>query len=542
MKKIITLLLVLCMLFGLVGCSTVEKEFLNTVYGKVCESYTSTGTMEIKLTSAVPKEIKDDMKPFNLQSLLNALSDFKLAWGESAYVKDNDINTKTTFGISTPSASFVTNSYIYTENGDMVTVVDLPSIAKAFLPEEYENASKAYFKFSEFNEFSTDMINMNYAEFFKIANSLNKDMQKFILNYGEFVPEITGLIKKIGTTYTLTISDEQLKNIINSAVTAYMTNDEARKTANEFIVKFCEIYKSMYTEEFYNETFGIFAEQLNTQKKEDLLYAYEEFNDAMEVLKKIRILGNDGIKISYTFQGGYIKNVSGLIDFVIDISNISGEIDGTEYSSDFYIGGVIKYNQDITNINKLKKTDVIDFDLSDAVSFIDWVNAYNTDQPAAPEYEYEYDYNYDYCEKDYLKAVTLPAEDGSITIMDYDYKMDLMGLEAKNINGTLYIPLEALLNSYYDTDYYWDNEAKEMVIPSHTINYYIKADTNIIYTDTHQIALNGKVLNIDGYLYVPLRSYINAVYHDTVYWSSDLNTAFIGGEFYYNWYIEGDEY
>ena len=69
------------------------------------------------------------------------------------------------------------------------------------------------------------------------------------------------------------------------------------------------------------------------------------------------------------------------------------------------------------------------------------------------------------------------------------------------------------------------------------IYYHIKPDTNIIYTDNYQLMLNNNVLVFDGYLYVPLRSFVNAVLGYDIYWSSELNTAFIGGDYYYNWYM-----
>jgi len=535
MKKLLTLSLVFCMLLSFTGCTQTEEAFINSIYGKTYNSYASTGTMEIKLTSSVPDEVKEEMKPFNLQSLLNALSDFKLAWGETAYSDDKNVSAKATMGISTPNASFVSNLYAYTQDNDLICVYELPSILKAYLPEEYENADKAYFKYSEMNELSGNAISINYSELIKSANTLNKDFAKFIIDYSKYVPEIKGLIKKSGGAYTLTISDEQLKNIIDSVIGAYLKNEDARITANDLIFKFFGLYKTVYTEEIYAQTFGMLEEQLKAIEKSDLTDAYNQFSEIMTKLRNIRFLGSKGIKVNYSFRGSNIENINGEIDFMIDISNISREISGEEYSDDFYINGILKYKQDFTNLNNVRKSSVIDFDLENAISVVDWVNAYI--EPIEPDYDYNYVHDFEHGQN-FITNLTLPAPDGSVTVLRYGTKIDTKGLPVKNINGTVYFPLEAILDEY-GYEYYWDSTAREMVIPTYANNYFIKADSNRIYSDNYQISLTGNVMLFDGFLYIPLRSFAAAMFDEEVFWNQEYKLCEIG---YIYSDILGEEY
>lgn len=99
------------------------------LYNKTYQSFSGTGTLEIELNSKLPEEIKEEIKPFNIQSLLNALSDFKLARGENSYT-DND--------------------NIYNISGEIY--------------------------------------DLDYSEFMKISKSLNSGTKKFILGYSKYVP------------------------------------------------------------------------------------------------------------------------------------------------------------------------------------------------------------------------------------------------------------------------------------------------------------------------------------------------------------------
>lgn len=526
MKKFITLLLIFCMLLGLTGCTASENEFLNLLYGKEYKSFTTTGTMETELNSKVPAEVKDALKPFNIGSLCNALSDFKLAWGENTYFDGEDFRSKATFGVSSPDSSFVTNAYMLGDNKDMLVGFDIPSLYKAFLPEKYENATAAYCRLSEMNDISEEMIDFNYAEFMKTAKELNGELQECILSFSKYVPEIKPFIKKSGLTYTVSISDEELKTIIDAVGSAYLDDERARFAANKLLNKIFDMYRAMYTEEGFEEAFGSIYRQINSVDEEEFFIAYNAFKDFTKKLKNVRLLGDGGIKLTYKFGLGYIKSLRGSIDFMLDLKNISKEISGKEYSEDFYVNGVIKINQTYSNINKLKISDIPAFDPQNAVSVDDWTKAYQSDI-YAPEYDFE---NGNYL----LTKNSAPSENDEFFVMDYDYAyLNTRGLGNKIIGSTLYSPLEPLADLHF-SEYYWDNEQKEMILDGF---YHIKPSDDIIECNNYKIALNAPVLAIDGYLYVPLDSFEASVFGNEVYFSEELNTAFIGGEFYYDIYM-----
>ena len=529
-KKFFAITVVIAMLFVLCSCTADEKAFMANFYNDKLNSYISTGTLDIELNAVVPDEVKEEMKPFNLQSLMNALSDFKLAWGETTSLKDNKINSKLTYGVSSPEFSYVSDMYVYTEDNDLIYAFDIPTIFKVYLPEEYENAETAYYSYNELTEQANIPVSLNIEELTAKSREIQKEMVSFLTKYTDSIKDFPKLIQKSGRKYTLTLSDEQLKNIIKSFVEAYCTNEKARKSANEFAASFLELYKTMYTEEYYEMLFGGFYEAIDNISQDDLNAFYEQFTSYFEAFKSIRLLGNKGIKISYEFDSnGYIREVGGTIDFMIDVSNISLIADGMEYSSDFYINGVIKYEQEFTKINQVTKKDVFDKALDNSIPLWDWIEAYT------PSYEADYEYEYDYFENHISNAV-LPRPDGVTALYNYGDEILLEGFTPKMIDGTLYAPLEQLLKDQY-FDFYWNAEMGEMAVTDYIRNYYIKPNSNKIYSDGYSITLDKNVILIDDFMYVPFRSFSNAVLGQPVYYNAELNFAGLGTEDYYYLYI-----
>ena len=533
LKQLLALTLSLCICV-LSGCSADEKTFLSNMFGKEIKSYVSTGTLETKLTAVIPSDYKEDIKPFNLQSLLNALSDLKIVWGETtAYNNDTDITSKATLGVQAPDFSFVTNSYVYTQNDKFIYAFDIPTVMRPWLPEKYENVKKAYYDLDEIMADAPDFNNSAF-EFKRLISEsykLQKDYKKVFMDYGEYMKSIDGAVKKTGNTFTITLTDSQLKDVVDDVVKTYCTNKNARESSHTVLKGILAIYKGMYSTEFYEETFGELENYVNTVSDDYLSEYYGEFAKSFEKFREIKLLGDKGMTLAFTFTpSGFIKNVNAEIDAVIDISGISKLNGEEEYTEDFYINGLIKYNQDITDINSVKKADIPSIDYNSAVNIKDWIEECKVEYP---DYEYEYPENH-------IKNVELPAQNGEITLFDDYYKIDTMGLQPRIIDGKLYAPLEPLLKSKY-MSCYWDNEAKEMVIPSHSNNYFIKPDSNVIYTDNYTITLSDKVINIDGFLYVPLRSFVNAMFNDKVFWHSEYNAAVIGVYDFFDIFL-GEDY
>ena len=76
---ILSLLLSLCMMFSSTGGAKIAKPA--NLSSANLTSFTTQGEIKVDLKADIDEETKDNMKPFNLQSVLNALSDFKMVWG-----------------------------------------------------------------------------------------------------------------------------------------------------------------------------------------------------------------------------------------------------------------------------------------------------------------------------------------------------------------------------------------------------------------------------------------------------------------------------
>ncbi|MBQ7792617.1 MAG: hypothetical protein IJ367_03910, partial [Clostridia bacterium] len=140
-KRLIALIVCALCILMFSGCKTegvslisaFQKEFKIT-------SMKTTDMISAQMEVALPEELKEDMDPFYLQSLLNMLSAFHIE-GTTLYQKSGSTLTeKANLSLISEDISFDTEIYTNVKNDGILTVFKIPTPAKALLPEEYTNA------------------------------------------------------------------------------------------------------------------------------------------------------------------------------------------------------------------------------------------------------------------------------------------------------------------------------------------------------------------------------------------------------------------
>ena len=101
--SLLSLLLSLCMLFSSTGGSIKTNSNLS--------SFTTHGELSVTLKADIDEETKEDMKPFNLQSVLNALSDFKMVWDCDVILDKANYESVSSASIEAPDLNFTSRVY-----------------------------------------------------------------------------------------------------------------------------------------------------------------------------------------------------------------------------------------------------------------------------------------------------------------------------------------------------------------------------------------------------------------------------------------------
>ena len=142
--------------------------------------------------------------------------------------------------------------------------------------------------------------------------------------------------------------------------------------------------------------------------------------------------------------------------------------------------------------------------------------------------EYDYDY-YEEMKKhpDYADNVQLPADDGSITYFYNDYKIDFGENKPVIIDGTTYTELKFTDEFFGYGRYEYVNESEDVLsVNRYGVIYNIASNSDVIDYGEYSLNLTSPVKKLNGEYYVPLKSYIKAVYGKSSIWDNEKRSVF----------------
>jgi len=153
--------------------------------------------------------------------------------------------------------------------------------------------------------------------------SENKELQGMVINLIEKYSSQLGsnydFISHDGNVYNVKISDAQFKDIIRNVVNLTAKNKEIQNIINDLIVS--QMKNSGASTQEINTTSSDMNQMFTTLESAGFL---EQFNETMDKLKDVAILGEQGIDITYTIdKNGYVIKTKGIIDVVIDIAKLN---------------------------------------------------------------------------------------------------------------------------------------------------------------------------------------------------------------------------
>jgi putative cell wall-binding protein len=253
----------------------------------------------------------------------------------------------------------------------MLEIVKIPKILSDNLPEEFKGKEYMVIDVLNMNSKLADneeLDNVDYTKLVKFSKEfqpkfielLNKWSQKWnpgieCINYKGLFALNTMEGKKYVQTYEFKLDDKGFKDLISNTVNNCANDEESMNLIKEFIINTIDFSQVPNKDEEKKAVEEVFNNIKDNPKE-----ALKDFNNFMNIIKDLKILGDKGIDITYYIHNGYIIGESGVVDLQLDLSKIEKMMSNVESNlpeknkEDIkgLIDIVIKYSSENYDINK----------------------------------------------------------------------------------------------------------------------------------------------------------------------------------------------
>ncbi len=522
---ILSLLLSLCMLFSSTGGIKTNTNL---------SSFTTSGELSVVLKADIDEETKEDMKPFNLQSVLNALSDFKMTWSGDVILDGVNYESASSASVEAPDMKFTSKVYQKVTDDSITVINEMPTLMRFTLPEKFENA-----RYLSATSDKIEQKNISNAEIYKLTNEFFASMtQKDSLVY-KFAEENKDIFSCKSGVYTIKFGNENFEEFVKTLVYEFCENKNSVEYTKALADYFKTVLSAIYpdTDEF-NEILSGF-DMIESVDEEQLSYFKESAEAFFEMVEGVDLFGEKGLVIKIdTTDKGYIENINIQIDLSFDFSEMFSYADDEE-NQKFIVDAFVVYNEDFSNFNKIEKITKLASNAENTADYKEYLNEYLLDieEEAQPDYEYEYYEEDNWYEKYfgevpiYFDEMELPMADGTIPYFINGSLVDFGEYKPIVVNGVDYVELTAIdkiLSWGDDYIYSWNNDLKTMFVDNGWgKTYSFKINTDNINFGNYSIKLTDPIIDVNGVCYVPLKTYTSALFSSECEWDGELRSIFI---------------
>ncbi|MBU3110997.1 hypothetical protein [Clostridium lacusfryxellense] len=200
-------------------------------------------------------------------------------------------------------------------------IVKSPQLFEMMLPPEYMNKYMLV-DFEQIKKMPEMQSQLGNIDFGKIMNE-NKELQQLILTifekYSSKLHLNYTLVSNIKNVYKVKIDDAQFKDIIIKVVNLTSKDKELQGLIRDLIIT--EMISSGSSTDEINAAKVDMNQMFTTLESQEFL---DKFNQMMDKLKDVNLLGNKGIDITYTIdENGYVTSTKGNIEFAADMAKLS---------------------------------------------------------------------------------------------------------------------------------------------------------------------------------------------------------------------------
>lgn len=385
MKRVSILSLVLVLALSLVGCTNGELELYNA-FQKSLDISSAESTTELSFAISADGLSKKEQGRFDL--VKDSLKDSKLTIGQKvAQNKDKTVSkAQIDLGVDYGGMKIDTQAWVDSDisngNSKLLEIIKIPAIAKGNLGPENQN--KDYLVY-DVKKLLKEEGGENLGNMLKISKDMESKINELlagnIKNYdlGFKIVESKGkriVNDEILSIYEVKLSDQSFKKVIREAVNSSLDS----KDTIEFIKDYVKLVDSMVKLEA--------EEEVNLVEEIDSLEASlpefkKEFNEFMDSIADVKIIGDKGIAIEYGVdKNGYIRYESGVVNVNIEPDKITSLLvpvelqEESEVSSSGKISLGINFKTNIKSINKKLKIDIPEVNSENSIDYMDLLNQF----------------------------------------------------------------------------------------------------------------------------------------------------------------------
>jgi hypothetical protein len=234
-------------------------------------------------------------------------------------------------------------------------IVKSPQLFEMMLSPEYME-KYMLLDFQQIKDMPELGTELGSLDFMKIMSE-NKELQQAILTLiGKYSSQLSSgydFISKEGNVYKVKIDDATFKDIIRKVINLTAKNKEIQDIIMDLMLT--QMKNNGSSTEEINSTKVDMEQMFTTLESQEFL---DEFNQIMDKLKDVNILGDKGIDITYTVdENGYVISTKGVIELVADMAKIekafgeSANVTATEaIPTGIYTVGIY-FEENNSNIN-----------------------------------------------------------------------------------------------------------------------------------------------------------------------------------------------
>jgi len=199
-------------------------------------------------------------------------------------------------------------------------IVKSPQLFEMILGPEYMN-KYMLLDFQQIKNMPEMQAELGSMDFGKMMSE-NKELQQLILTLiGKYSSQLNtnyNLISNNGNVYKVKIDDAKFKDIIREVVNLTAKNKEVQNIIRDLVLT--EMKNSGASTEEISNTEVEMGQMFTTLESQEFI---DEFNQIMDKLVDVKILGDKGIDITFTLdENGYVISTKGDIEFVADMAKL----------------------------------------------------------------------------------------------------------------------------------------------------------------------------------------------------------------------------
>jgi len=471
--------------FSLCACSSDEAQVYNSLIkafninsmeakSDVTVHFSVEGLSESAMASvASTKQMLNNLK-VSIDSKLNSSQDKKVV--KAQYEGEVEIG-----GMAVKFGAWLDSN----TNGDK-QIYKIPAILTTTFPQKFAGNEHIIMDLAKIANASNQNIgDINKMNELKISMNqfMYTEFVNFLKEYGKQFDSKLNLVKKLeNNKYQVKFDDASFKAFLRYVV----NNSSENKVLIKSLVKdYIQLYKDTMKEDIsskeIDEAFVGFDSGMDTFKT--------SFNNGMDLLKDVKILGDKGIVLTYTLnEDGYIINETGTIDFAIDMKKIYAAFNNGAVDPDYQ--GIYKItldiNTDITNINKDVQVTFPELTSENSYEFTDLMKYYEEEnQRRMGAFEKNLDK---------VKSINVFINNKPVYFSS----------SPKEVNGSIIVPMRETFTAL-GSKIQWNEKAQSVTATKGSQKIVIKVKSKTAIVNGKTKALTTPATMINDKVYVPIR-------------------------------------